>query len=516
MGRALAAFLADAPEDNREPLGDLLNAETTELPAETEIRPLIEAAGLDADAAIAAARTDGDRFDGDEQDGGEETSYNGGRVLEAVGAGARPGTVRRKVVVIRPGQARGPGKRFYTPKMLEANALNFGGQPVFYNHEDLDVILKRGHGSRDPRDLAGWLQEGTWWDPTYSEPDDKKHKRLPGAVMGHTDFRKEAADLANDLPEALAMSVNMDSTRIRVGRTPVGTTAPLVEGVIKGSGSLDLITGAAGAGGKLVGERLRESSDLGYGSAHGDLDQLDDDRIVEALRERPDLAERLGVVLPDDAPIDPPEGDPVSGAAETTKLIEAVASDEATATRLVEALAGTDAFSRVVEAHVAEAREEGREEGMAETNRLLDLRDLRDEAHRLIEARSVAKGGILTPAFVDDLRERYVLRDGRTPSPALDVHDVLGEGGVVQTTARERLVEAVEADILREEAKLREAAPTRLRSLSPPAPDADPSDGDTPPTDENGRVVEAAEKDPLAEKLGLDTSKVREHQGVGA
>jgi hypothetical protein len=271
--------------------------------------------------------------------------------------------------------------------------------------------------------------------------------------MGHGDLLVEAADLAETLPKAVALSVNMDSTKVRMGKTPKGRTAPLVEGVVKGSGSLDLITGKAGAGGKVL-QRLRESAEARYGSANGDLDTLDDDALVEAVRARPDLAQRLGI-----EPDPPPEDQPVSGTLDHTKIIEAIGSDEAATTALVEALAGSPAFSRVIEAKVEEARDEGREEGKAETNRLLDLRDMRDEAHRLIEAHGRERGGILTPAYV-----------------------------------------------------------TRVRGLgAPSAGTGGENASGEPEKDENGEpIVEAEEKDPMAERLGLDTKQVRKHQGVGA
>lgn len=519
MGRALAGILEQVPDTERAPLDEagLLDPENTGLPAETEVRRLVEAAGADADAAIAAARGDGDLFEGDELEAGEEQVI-GGRLVEAVGAGATTGTKRYKVAVIRPGRAAGVGRRYYPARMLEAQAANFGGQPMFWNHEDLDVILKRGHGSRDPRDLCGWLQEGTWWDPDYSEPDDAKHGRRKGAVMGHTDVNTAAAELLDTFPQALAVSINMDSTKVKVGRSDEGQLAPLVEGVVKGSGSLDLITGKAGAGGKVL-ERLRESAELRYRPAHEDLADLDDERLLEAVAARPQLVERIVA----DPPKPPDPEEPVSGHADTPdtgRLVEAVLADDTARTRLVEAIFQTPEAQRIVEARVteqlAEREDEIRAEATAESQRILDLRDLRDDAHRLIESHELLGR---FPSFVEDLKSRYVLRDGRHPSPALDVHDELGEDGTVRKPARERLVEAVNADIEREVAKLREARPTVTGRTGGAVPDrlVEAREGET---EEQRREREAREreaakpKDRIAEGIGLDSEKVREYQGV--
>lgn len=501
MGRALASIIEQVNDAKRpEGIAALLDPDAHELPPEADVRALLESAELDVDTVIATARGDGDIFEGDEvQD--EPLQAATVHLVEAVGTGEPVAggalTRRYKAVVIRPGRARGTGRRYYAPKMLEANAPNFGGVNVYFNHEDLARIMQRGHGSRDPRDVAGRLQEATWWDPTYTEPDDKKHKRKPGAVMGHVDLLVEAADRVDALPNAFALSICMDSTRVRVGRTDDGDLAPLVEGIVPQSGSLDLITaGSDGAGGKLL-ERLREAAETRYGSAHADLTTIDDAKLIEAARLRPAV---LAALREDPAPPNPEEDDVIDSA----KLVEAVQGDPNVAAQLAEALAGTPAFDRLVEAKVADREDMIREDARAESDRALDLRDMRDEARRLIEARAAGNGGILTPAFTSDLLERYTLRDGH-PSPALDVYDELGEGGAVKKAAIDRLRESVEVDIKREENKLRESQPTRVRDLAPPPPD--PGDGGDPPKD-------PPPKDPMAERLGLDAAKVREYQGV--
>lgn len=513
MGAALAAILERDAANHGDDLRPLLDANTTTLPEEQEVRRLLESAGFDtanADTTIAAARSDGDVFEGDELGTAQEVQLaHGGRILEAVGAGDQPGTTRYKVAVIRPGRAQGYGRRYYGTRMLEANAANFGGQPIFWNHEDLDVILKRGHGSRDPRDLCGWLQEATFWDPSYTEPDDKAQGRLKGAVMGYADVDAHADSLLSTFPQALALSANMDSTKIRIGKTAAGELAPLVEGVVKQSGSIDLITGKAGAGGKVL-ERLRESASLPYHPGHGDLADVPSDRLLEAARARPELAEHFREAH---TPT-PPEGS--VSAIDPGKLVEAL-GDEAVQTRILESLAGSPALDRIVEAKVAEREDEIRADAQAESQRSLDLRDLRDEAKRLIEAAGQDRGGLLLPTYMADLQERYALRDGH-PTPALDVWPELGDGGAVVKSAHDRLVESVQADIAREEAKIREANPTRVRGLGGAAPEGEERIVEANETAEQRSAREAREAearktaDPLANELGLDSERVHAYQ----
>jgi hypothetical protein len=500
MGRALASILEQVDQAKRtDELAPLLVADTTELPPEPTVRTLLEATGIDVDTAIAAARGDGDLFDDDDL-GAEPLQAASVRLVEAVGAGERAGTTRYKVVVIRPGRAKGTGRRYYPPKMLEANAGNFGGVTAFFNHDDLPKILQRGHGSRDPRDVCGFLQPGTWWEGDYAEADDGKQGRKPGAVMGHLDLLTEAAERVDALPQAFALSICMDPTRIRVKRTDDGELAPCVEGIVPQSGSLDLITGEAGAGGRLL-ERLREAAESRYGSANADLSTVPDETLLEAARARPGVVAALRQADP------PPPPEPEDDDVDLTKLVEAVTSDPAAAAQLAEALADTPAITALVEAKVAEREDEIREDATAEGRRDLDLRDMRDEATRLIEARATGAGGILTPAFIDDLRSRYSLRDGRHPTPALDVYDQLDDQGAVTKSAMDRLREAVAVDIQREEGKLRESNPTRVRDLPPPAPDAGGDNG-------GGGEPPPPPKDPMSDRLGLDPERVRTYQGV--
>lgn len=531
MGQRVAALLADALGDDEarerdvariaasteveaETITRLLEAEATDAPAEDIFRRLVEAAGVDVDRAVIAANDDGMIFEGAEWTSDEPVSeIHEARLVEAADqTGATPGTRRYDVVVIRPGEGQGIGMRIYTQKMLRENAANFGGQPIFFNHESLEDMLKRGHGSRDPRDLAGYLQESTTWDPDYTEPDDAAKGWEKGAVKGTAEFLVEAADYVDRLPKAVKLSINMAPTKLRAKRRKrdkkLGT---LVEGVVKGSGSLDLITGEAGAGGRVL-DRLREAAMARYSGANDVLAAALDNgdalgRLVEALA--PELAKRLGHQPPPD-----PEDevthidlDKLSDE-DRARLVEAVFTSPASEERLVEALSGSETFNRLVEAQVQERTAAIREDTTAESDRREQLRDFRDEAHRLIEASALtAPGpGILVPSAIEDLKMRFNLREDRTPTAELDIYDRLNEASVVETPAIDVLREQAAAAIEREQVKLREAAPTRVRGLGPAAPDPahppDPANPETP----------AAPEDPLASSLGLDPAQVAKHR----
>lgn len=527
MGARLAgllgdAFAADEEARNRAAaagggmavIDQLAAPEADEAPETDVFRRLVEAAGIDTDRALRAAQDDGMLFEGAEWTPDEPVReiMDGVRLIEAADqTGATPGTRRYDVIVIRPGEGKGEGLRIYTQKMLRENAANFGGQPIFFNHEDLAKLIQRGHGSRDPRDLAGWLQEATRWDPNYTESEDDKNGWEKGAVRGTADFLVEAADFIDRLPSALALSINMAPTKLKAKRRRGdGKLGTLVEGVVKGSGSVDLITGEAGAGGKVL-ERLREAATARYAGAHDVLaNALDNEdarqRLVEALAQP--VAAAIGAPPPTEDPVTDIDVSKLTPE-ERAKLVHDVLNTDEARDVLVEALAGSDQIDRLVEAKVEEAREQGRQEADDANNRVLDLRDFRDEAVRLIESSSRERGGILVPSAVEDLKGRFMLRDGRNPTPALDVQaGKLADGS--DGTALEVLVEAVTAAIKMEETKLREAAPTRVRGLGPGEPDPLEAGGGDDPAGGGG---DRKPHDPMADSLGLDPAKVAANRG---
>jgi hypothetical protein len=101
----------------------------------------------------------------------------------------------------------------------------------------------------------------------------------------------------------------------------------------------------------------------------------------------------------------------------------------------------------------------------AERDALIDrqweLRDLRDSAYAVIaESR-------LPDSWQEGLRERFSLREDRTPTPELDVVDDIDDDGSVTKPAADKLRESVEAEIKKERRRLAEVAPTRVRGQGP-------------------------------------------------
>lgn len=501
-----ADALVEAAETNGDALRAILDGGA--LPASPdELSRLVETAGGDGAAAIAAAREDGHVFDGDELSSeGVEVFETTGRLLEAR---TTPTGERRHVfVAIRPCEGGGPGARIYTADALRRSVESkaFTGQPMFFNHEDLGTIIKRGHGSRDPRDLAGWIT-GESWDGAYTEPDDAKNGYGPGAVLIEAKLRTVAEQLVAELPEAVKASINMAPTRLTAKRRKDGKLGSLVEALKPQSGAVDLVT-LAGAGGHYL-ERLREAPALGYApdDAEPHASELSDDAVAAIVEARPELAARLR-----EAPA-PPDHNPEEPVSEITtdQLVEALQSPD-----------GAAALDRLVEARVDAAiaeredaiRDEAQAEARADAQRQFDLRDMRDQAHRAIEAAPV-----LSQLHKDELFGRYNLRPDGTPTAQLDVYDRVDASGTVQAPALDVLMESVAADIKLEQDKLRAAFPTRVREV--PSMPAEDGTGAAGADAGGGRTVEAgqggssaADDDPLAAALGLDPAAVRQNWSI--
>ena len=267
---------------------------------------------------------------------------------------------------------------------------------------------------------------------------------------------------------------------------------------------------AAGAGGRYL-ERLQEANEGRYAPRDDapDASNLSDEQLEAAVLARPEVFGRLREAP---APAPEHEHDTEDGVTSISKdaLVEALKSPDGQA-------ALSEVIDTAVEAQVEErldqVRDEARAEAEAESGRRLDLRDMRDEAWRAIEAANV-----LTPTGVEELRSRYGIRGDGTPAPALDLFDQLDAAGGVEKSKMELLRESVEADIKREEKKLREANPTRVRGLGSPPVTTSASSG-------GGSAVEADAggaggdgggqskiNDPVADALGLDPAAVRSYQ----
>lgn len=368
------------------------------------------------------------------------------------------GTVN--VVLIRPGQARGRGKRVYPRELLESQHSFFKGLPMFDNHESPAIKKLRGGLPRPTGDLRGEIRE-TSWDPDFETPQDTELGHEKGAVIGRAMPTREMRELIEAVPNAVKLSVRTFATGVRRANYR-GKPSELVEGFDGADeSSVDFVT-RAGAGGHVLA--LAEADyDREHGDAERTLSGLGDDDLVFHLREhRPHLLEAA-------APPEPPEPEPL-------------VTDDAKPITLEEALASTEfatAIDTIVEtkvkAQTAEIRESLETEIRSESRRQVEIRDLHAEAKRVI---SESK---LPPTFQDDLNLRYRLsieESGEArPSAALDVVAERDGEGAVTKPALKVLQEALDADIARERLKLAEAQPTRVRGQGA----ATTGDGGTPP-----------------------------------
>ena len=194
------AAIAAAVEATSE--GAVTAAREGDAPAdEDELRAIADALSTDADGLVEAARLDGHIFDGDVLPSPGDVLETHGRLIEAPKAGKKG---RHRFIAIRPCEGKGPGARIYTAPALQGavEAGAFTGLPMFFNHEPISTIIARGHGSRDPRDLAGRTVEATW-DASYAEADDAANGYGRGAVLVEADLVPQAAELVKHLPEAV-------------------------------------------------------------------------------------------------------------------------------------------------------------------------------------------------------------------------------------------------------------------------------------------------------------------------
>lgn len=360
-----------------------------------------------------------------------------------------PGSVfdaqgRVPVVVIRPGVGKGKGRHLYEARMLEENAHKFAGWKMFINHQSPEAKKAAGGLPRDVRDLGGRLTE-TWWDPAFPADPVKGHDQ--GAVLGLARPVPFIRELVENDPDILEASIAASATGVHP-KIVGGQRAWCVEG-IHDRGSLDWVT-EAGAGGRVA--PLLEaaySSDEDMDTAL--LESLTDDEFKQYIRSnRPDLD------LAEAGSLNPNEGDEMDVTPEA--LQEAISKSPHL---LVEAMQQSpEAQSFLVglmEATLEQEREVIRAEVRAETQREMALRDMRDEAHAVIaESR-------LPESWQSGLRARFDLVEG-SPTADLDVADEVDDDGNVTKAALATLRESVETAIADEQARLRDASPTRVRN----------------------------------------------------
>lgn len=395
--------------------------------------------------------------------------------------------------LIRPTIGRGRGRHVYSAQMLRENASNFTGWPMYIDHESAEARRKAGGLPRSIRDLGGRVLESRWNPDVPADPEKGWGK---GAVEAKVRPTKLVRTLLDDDPDLLEVSINARATGVRpvtVGKDLLsrldldesgmgafadikGSKALDVAGIDKRRGSVDWVT-EGGAGGKVVA--LMESI------YHGDdeeareelLDALPDDRFIDYVREhRPGLVESLS-----------DSGGQEEEHMEFTEeqLREALDTDEGKrviggiVTELVESMV-EERLDGLVEERLEQEREILARQSRAVAQRNAKVRDMRDDAHRMIiEAK-------LPPRLAEQLRGEFEVVEG-TPTAALNlIPDINDEGQVVKT----------------EDAKLAEAVTERIKWARSLAADLNPtriSGAGRPQTDEQlteEQLKEAREKQP--------------------
>lgn len=451
------------------------------------------------------------------------------RMRRLMEADAGAADTLKPLYVIRPGIGRGKGRHLYEADMLKRDAGVFKGWRMYVDHLSESARKALNGLPRSIRDLGGRLVE-SWWDPDV--PEDSAKGFGKGAVVGISRPVPYVKELIEHDPDLIEASIAARATGVsprRVGSEQVW----VVEG-FEPKGSVDWVT-EGGAGGKVVSliEALYEGDDRDAQL----FDSMSDEDVAQYLRtSRPELAaellegngngdgsqdevleakvtELMGKGLSREMAMraakrslgeagKPNEGDddvPVT----IDDLREAFATDDGKALLeelvgpLVEERAGELLKERLPEA-IEEALDEEREllmlESRADVERANQLRDMRDEAHRMIaESR-------LPERFQQEAKEKFVLSEG-VPTPALDILDELDDQGNVVKAAEELLAEAVTAEIERQRELLAAANPTRVRT---PVARKKSGDGDDDGEEKTPKSTGSAKTDALLEEAGID------------
>lgn len=330
-------------------------------------------------------------------------------LLEAATGGDGPfnpdGTVN--VAILRPCKGRGPGSRIYTSQMLQEAAGTFAGWPMYVNHDSPAARRARAGLPRPPSELGGEIRE-SWWDPSYTTPEDAQPhlNYLPGAVVGKfMPATQEVEEMIRRIPRQIKLSVNATATGLRRATLPELGEGALVEGIVNDpeNSSVDLVT-KAGAGGHV--RQLLEAVYSGEGDPPNDPDPEGDDmKLSEALRQ-PEVRNYI--------------------------ISEVLGSDEGKA---------------LIEAAVEERVEERVAAFTAADSRDAELRRLETKARALIEAERLPERA--KALLVED----YSFEDDR-PGRSLALVEAVRDGaGTVTTPAEDVLKTSIERDAKR----LREA-----------------------------------------------------------
>lgn len=403
--------------------------------------------------------------------------------------------------LIRPCLGRGKGRHVYEADMLRQNADVFAGWKMYVDHQSESERKALGGLPRSVNHLGGIVLE-SYWDE--SVPPQGRFGQ--GAVMGKVRPVPKVLELARLHPSLVESSINARATGVKPVQRE-GKQAWLVEGIEK-KGTVDWVT-EGGAGGAIVGLLEAEFSTPEEEEA-ALFDSLTDEELRARLEvERPGvLAEAAPAGDGDDgdehkalcakyvkAGMDPKMADKVARrrlASKGKKAQEAAEQPETdneggdvtkvTAEEIKEAIVTDPEVAQVikdlVEAGIAGARDEiatqARAQAYADTDRLIEVRDLRDMAHRRIEE---AK---LPAAFAAKAKAQFELVEG-APTDALDVWETTDdETGEVTQSAEEALLAAVEAAIDEQRALVASLKPTRVTGQGPgakPAGDGKPGEG---------------------------------------
>lgn len=351
--------------------------------------------------------------------------------------------------IIRPTIGMGMGRHKYTAEMLRENADVFTGWKMYIDHQSPEARKAAGGLPRSIRDLGGRILE-SWWDDTV--PAEGRYEQ--GAVVGRVKPVGQVKALIEDDPELLEASIRAQATDVSP-ETIEGEQVWVVEGIRREPpGSVDWVS-EGGAGGRianLIEAMVVEDDETETNAEGGDsVKQLE-----EALR------------------------DPSSGVSRAVReLVESRASEVIETERKKHA--------QEIEA----AREEAREEARAEAARQIALRDMREEAHRMIAEAAL-------PGKVEEkLLGEYEL-EGDAPSTKLDLRDEVSDTDKVTKTAIDALRESVETDIREAREIIADVNPTKVEEQGP-----SDSDGETAPV--------AAEKpfyQEFLEEAGFNPSEV--------
>lgn len=446
-------------------------------------------------------------------------------LTEAVGDNALfadDGTI--PIHIIRPGIGKGRGKHLYEAQMLQENAHKFANWKMYVDHLSPEARKAAGGLPRSIRDLGGRIVEA-WWDD--SVPADPVRGYGQGAVVGRAKPTPFVRELIENDPEIVEASISATATGVRpVVRD--GQKVWLVEG-IEDRGSVDWVT-EAGAGGRvaalleaaMTGEEemdtvlldsmsdddllayLRESRPYLAEGANMDEKSMpeSDDAMTKRVKElvAKGMPEKMAMAIAkkemakaaagasdvkeaaveeessEEAPEAEVEVEAEEVEAEADEQVEEAAEEQPEAEApespdaLVEALrtsAEAQLFvTELVEAKLEAEREAIRAEVRAEADRDIELRDLRDEAHKMI-----AESG-MPDSWQESLKAKFDIVEG-APTESLDVADVVDEEGTVVREAVEVLRDAVADEIASDRKRLAEASPTRVRNQGPSAPEGE-------------------------------------------